>query len=124
MDGDWKEIDSRVYQLKCRDRAVVDWFSTTGTLLYQGPVEARDKLKDMLADGPPPILSQFSPGSRAGAAPKDSTEEIRSCTAALCAQAQGQLDERAIWVRRLLPFRGSRRGERIRRFAVEQAGHR
>jgi len=44
-DGVWAEVGNGQHQFKAKDGAVLNWWPTKGTLLFQGPVKSRDLLK-------------------------------------------------------------------------------
>jgi predicted nucleotide-binding protein len=51
VEGDWAEI-ANGYQLRCKDGSMLNWFSKTGTIQYQGVKEASQRLKVLLAGQP------------------------------------------------------------------------
>lgn len=46
--GDWEALSNAQYRFTSTDGAVVNWWSSTGTVQFQGPTPARDGIKDKL----------------------------------------------------------------------------
>jgi predicted nucleotide-binding protein len=55
-EGDWVEIEYG-HQFRCKDGANLNWFEKKGTLQYQGPKEAKEKLKAALNTGSYPVTA-------------------------------------------------------------------
>jgi len=52
-EGEWAEI-ANAHQFRCKDGSVLNWYSKTGTLQYQGNKDAAQRLKGLLSGTPAP----------------------------------------------------------------------
>lgn len=59
LDGEWEEKPNGVWRFKCRDKAGLNWASTTGKIWFDGPPGPQQGLKTRIgdhADGKTPTL--------------------------------------------------------------------
>lgn len=74
VNGEWNEIENG-HQFRAQNDAVLCWYSTTGTLMFQGPKGPREELQRLLETKQPSFVERKPLGA---AVP--SGREFLSCT--------------------------------------------
>ena len=65
-EGGWSDLNSNQKQYRATDGGVLNWYPSTGTVVFQGPKDARSRLESAVL----PLLSKPGAASQGGVGPK------------------------------------------------------